>query len=252
MTLSIRWKVALGSLLAVTCGLAVTGLLAMQSLEQQEIAQLNDMLDARSNLVEYSLQPAFAEPPSPKQQTHLRDIVRQLGARALARVTVITADGTVIADSAVDDAGLSAVDNHLSRPEIQQALATGQGRDIRASHTTGARTMYRALRTELRYEGKTVLLRLGLPMTLLERETGKLQRHLAIALGVAFLMALLLSLWMARSITKPLSDIASVARRLSAGDATIRIQTHSQDEVGLLGETLNHMTDQLRTKIDEL
>ena len=135
-----------------------------------------------------------------------------------------------------DDAGLSAVDNHLSRPEIQQALATGQGRDIRASHTTGARTMYRALRTELRYEGKTVLLRLGLPMTLLERETGKLQRHLAIALGVAFLMALLLSLWMARSITKPLSDIASVARRLSAGDATIRIQTHSQDEVGLLGE----------------
>ncbi|MEK7336354.1 MAG: HAMP domain-containing protein, partial [Nitrospirota bacterium] len=252
MRLSIRWKVALGSLLAVTCGLAVAGLLAMQSLEQQEIAQLNDMLDARTNLVAYSLRPALTTPPSPGQQVELREIVRQLGARALARVTVITADGTVIADSAVDDAGLSAVDNHLSRPEIQQALATGQGRDIRASHTTGARTMYRALRTELRYEGKTVLLRLGLPMTMLERETTTLQRHLAIAIGVAFLMALLLSLWMARGITKPLSDIASVARRLSAGDTTIRIQTHSHDEVGLLGETLNHMTDQLRTKIDEL
>ncbi|MCC6139438.1 MAG: HAMP domain-containing protein [Nitrospira sp.] len=252
MKLSIRWKVALGSLLAVTCGLAIAGLLAMQSLEQQEISQLNDILDARSNLVEYSLQPAFAAPPSPGQQTHLRDIVRQLGARALARVTVVAADGTVIADSAVDDAGLAAVENHLSRPEIQQALATGQGRDIRASQTTGSRTMYRAIRTELRDGGRPVILRLGLPMTMLEEETAKLQRHLAIAIGAAFLIALLLSLWMARSITKPLSDIADAARRLSAGDATIRIHTHSHDEVGLLGETLNHMTDQLRTKIDEL
>lgn len=237
MRLSIRWKVTLGSLLAVTCGLAVAGLLAMQSLEQQEITQLNDVLDARTNLVEYSLRSAFAAPLSQDQQTHLRDVVRQLGAKALARVTLVAADGIVIADSAVDDTGLSAVENHLSRPEVQQALATGQGRDIRASRTTGARTMYRALRTELRHAGKSVVLRVGLPMTMLERETATLQRNLAIALGVAFLMALLLNLWMARSITKPLSDIASVARRLSAGDATIRIQTHSQDEVGLLGET---------------
>ena len=29
-------------------------------------------------------------------------------------------------------------------------------------------------------------------------------------------------------------------------------QPVAHDEVGLLGETLNHMTDQLRTKIDEL
>jgi len=252
MRFSIRWKVALGSLLAVTCGLAVAGLLAMQSLEQQAITQLNDVLDARTSLVEYSLRPVFAEPPAPERQAALRDIVRQVGATALARVTIITVDGVVIADSAVDDAGLSAIENHLSRPEIQQALATGEGRDIRASQTTGNRTMYRAIRTELRYDDIPVVLRLGLPMTLLERETAKLQRHLAIAIGAAFLIALLLSFWMARSITKPLSDMAGVARRLSAGDATIRIQTSSHDEVGLLGDTLNHMTDQLRTKIDEL
>ena len=90
MRLSIRWKVALGSLLAVTCGLAVAGLLAMQSLEQQTISQLNEMLDARSNLVEYSLRSTFLNPPAPDQQTHLGIIVRQLGDRALARVTVVT------------------------------------------------------------------------------------------------------------------------------------------------------------------
>jgi len=155
-------------------------------------------------------------------------------------------------DSAVAEADLASVENHLSRPEIQQAQSTGQGTDIRASHTTGERTMYRAIVMDRSPGEPPVFLRLGLPMTMLEQETAKLQRNLAIALGAAFLMAVLLSVWMARNITKPLSDMAGVARRLATGDATIRIHTRSRDEVGLLGDTLNQMTDQLRAKIDEL
>ncbi|MGA6828083.1 two-component system histidine kinase PnpS [Nitrospira sp. NS4] len=252
MTLSIRWKVTLGSLLAVTCGLAVAGMLAIQALEQQEASQLSEMLDARTKLVEYGLKPVFPSPPDTPLPRQIQEIVRDLGTRSAARITLVAADGTVLADSAVADADLSAVEKHLSRPEIQQALATGQGKDIRASRTTGERTMYRAIAMGPRHEGKPVFLRLGLPMTMLEQETAKLQRNLAIALGAAFLMAVLLSVWMARSITKPLSDMAGVASRLATGDSTIRIKTHSRDEVGQLGDALNRMTDQLRAKIDEL
>ncbi|MEC4888758.1 MAG: ATP-binding protein [Nitrospira sp.] len=252
MTLSIRWKVTLGSFLAVTCGLAVVGLLIVQSFEQQEISQLRDMLEARTKLVAYGLRPLEPAPSSGSEPASLQAIVRDLGNRAAARITLVSANGTVLADSAVADADLAAVENHLSRPEIQQALATGQGTDIRASHTTGERTMYRAMVMDQPSGHPPVFLRLGLPMTMLDRETAKLQRNLAIALGAAFLMAVLLSIWLARNITKPLSDMAGAARRLATGDSTIRIHTHSRDEVGLLGDTLNQMTDQLRAKIDEL
>lgn len=252
MTLSIRWKVTLGSLLAVTCGLAVVGLLIVQSFEQQEISQLHAMLEARTTLVAYGLRPLVPAPSPGSEPAPLQAIVRDLGHRAAARITLVAADGTVLADSAVAEADLAAVENHRSRPEIQQALATGQGTDIRASHTTGERTMYRAIALDRSPGEPAVFLRLGLPMTMLDRETAKLQRNLAIALGAAFLMAVLLSIWLARNITKPLSDMAGVARRLATGDSTIRIHTHSRDEVGLLGDTLNQMTDQLRAKIDEL
>jgi two-component system phosphate regulon sensor histidine kinase PhoR len=57
---------------------------------------------------------------------------------------------------------------------------------------------------------------------------------------------------LAHSITKPLSDIAIAARQLASGDHEVRIRTGSRDEVGLLADTLNHMTDQLRAKINEL
>ena len=89
-------------------------------------------------------------------------------------------------------------------------------------------------------------------MTTLDREVAKLHQNFALAFGIAFVIAVALSVWLARSITKPLSDIAVSARQLANGDHAVRIRTGSRDEVGLLADTLNHMTDQLRAKIDEL
>jgi two-component system phosphate regulon sensor histidine kinase PhoR len=252
MTLSIRWKVTLGTLLAVACGLLIAGAMAIQSLERQEIAQLSEVLEARTKLVEFGLQPLFHAPSPHPTQSRLQEMARDLGSRASARVTLVAGDGTVIADSAVRDADLSAVENHLSRPEIQQALATGYGQDIRASHTTGERTMYRAMIMTQPRDAQPIVVRVGLPMVLLDREISKLQRNLLLALGVAFFVAVSLSIWLARGITKPLSDIALAAQRLAAGHETVPIRTTSRDEVGLLATTLNHMADQLHAKIDEL
>jgi len=174
-------------------------------------------------------------------------------ARALARVTVIASDGRVLADSAVSDSNLTAVENQLARPEIQQAAATGHGTDLRTNHTTGERTLYSAVSLSSPNQAMPpVFLRLGLPMAALDRQTDRLHRNLAVAFGVTFLIAITLSVWLAHGITKPLSEIATAARQLAKGDHDVRIRTGSQDEVGLLADELSHMTDQLKAKLDEL
>jgi two-component system, OmpR family, phosphate regulon sensor histidine kinase PhoR len=251
MTLSIRWKVTLATLLAVACGLLIAGFLALQSLEQQEISQLSAVLEARAKLVEYGLLPLFHS-PTPPTPPRLQGVVQELSSRASARVTVISGQGTVMADSAVRETELSGVENHLSRPEIQQAAATGQGQDIRASQTTGERTMYRAIVMTRPPDMAPVFVRVGLPMVLLDREISIFQQNLFLALGVAFFLAVSFSIWLARSITRPLSDIAHAAQQLAAGHRTVPIKTRSRDEVGLLATTLNHMADELHAKIAEL
>ena len=49
------------------------------------------------------------------------------------RITLISQDGSVLFESATDQP----MENHLSRPEIRQAMASGIGRDIRDSQTMG-------------------------------------------------------------------------------------------------------------------
>ena len=253
MTLSIRWKVTLATLFALACGFLIAGLLAARSLEEQELAQSGQALEVSTNLIAFDLRPLLTTSPSLPAMPQLQTIVRELSRRALTRVTLVDSTGKVLADSAVQDRDLAGVENHRTRPEIEQAVATGSGTDIRASHTTGDRTLYRAVR--LNEPGTTsspLYLRLGLPMTALEQELTKLKRNLTLAFGSAFLIAVGLSVWLGRSLTKPLSDMAAAARQLAAGNHTVYVQTSSRDEVGLLADTLNHMTNELKSKIEEL
>lgn len=57
------------------------------------------------------------------------------------RVTLVDHKGNVLADSRAD---ILAMENHLYRGEITSAIETGFGEEIRASETTGIKTIYTA------------------------------------------------------------------------------------------------------------
>lgn len=252
MTWSIRWKVMVGTLLAVACGLLIAGVMTIHALERQHLAQLGETLEAKTKLVAYGFQALFGTDRSALPPTHLQDSTRDLAQRAAARVTVIALDGTVLADSAVRDADLSSLENQKSRPEVDHALSSGQGQDLRSSQTTGERTMYRTLLMHTPLEGPRLVVRVALSLDAVDRDSSELKRQLALALGVAVLAALVLSIWLASSITRPLTGIATVAHQLSLGHQPTHIPTTAGDEVGLLASAVNQLTDRLHTRIAEL
>lgn len=59
MTWSIRWKIMTGTLVVVACGLFIAGVMTIQALERQHLAQLGEALEAKTKLVEYGLQSLF-------------------------------------------------------------------------------------------------------------------------------------------------------------------------------------------------
>lgn len=254
MNLGIRWKVALGTLAAVLVGLVVAGWLVIRSVEQTELSRMAEMLETRSSLAAMALRPLFDQTGQTVPGLLLHATIRELSQQARLRITVIKQDGTVLSDSAVPAEGLTHVDNHLARPEVAQALSSGRGMDIRASQTTGERTYYvaRLLTDPPRVQPGVPIIRLGLPLTSIDERVRHIQQDLLTAFGAAFLLAMVLSLWVSRNLTKPLSEMAAAARQLAAGTPGIRLVVSSSDEVGLLARTLNQMTDQLETKIKEV
>lgn len=250
MHLPIRWKVTLNTLLAVTVGLAVAGWLSLQSIERLELTRLTEALAAQTGLATHALEPLLQSADWPPDK--LQKLARDLSRHAHARVTVIGSDGVVLADSETSDDAVAQMDNHGTRPEVAQALTTGRGTDIRVSQTTGKRMLYFALSVAASNGAAIGVVRLALPLTTLEARIHDLQAILGIALAVAFGVSVALSGLLARGLTRPLSDMAAVARQLAAGFLGKRIHTTSRDEVGVLGHTLNQMAERLESMLHEV
>ncbi len=79
-----------------------------------------------------------------------------------------------------------------------------------------------------------------------------LRTGLLASLGAAFLLAAVLSLSIAWRLTRPLADMAVLARQVATGGLDHRIRMTSTDEVGQLATVLNQITDQLQAKIHEV
>ena len=115
------------------------------------------------------------------------------------RVTWISANGTVLADTAADAAGM---ENHLDREEIREALDMGTGESVRYSDTLTERQLYAAAKLSdgsvVRVSGTVLSL-----FTLLMSMAGEL----ALTVAVALILAFLLALYESRRLSKPLNEL---------------------------------------------
>lgn len=85
------------------------------------------------------------------------------------------------------------------------------------------------------------------------RESAKRARAIA---SITFLtslpLALLLGGLLARHLTAPIADLLEAVERLAQGERDTLVEVRSQDEVGILAETFNRMSRQLKTSFKTL
>ena len=72
------------------------------------------------------------------------------------------------------------------------------------------------------------------------------------ALFVGLLIAILLSFFLARAISMPLSRLTEGVQRVAKGDFKDKISVHSNDEIGVLTENFNTMSRMLEENLDEI
>ena len=164
------------------------------------------------------------------------------------RLTWISGDGAVLFDSS---AQAEAMDNHLTRPEIRDALALGEGRASRLSATLSQQTLYAALALE---DG-TVLRVASLQKSAAALLAGLLREAAFIAAATVLLSALLAGP-LARRIIRPIleldlsrpdqcrcyEELTPLLSRLRAQQETIRAQT---DELRQRREEFTAITENM-------
>lgn len=188
-------------------------------------------------------------------------LVDRLGKVNNARVTFIDLEGVVWGDTERDGQALRAMDNHLTRPEVQDAIKKGSGIRDRYSDTTQTEFRYFALpihrnvSAEISPNGEESLIgicRVALPMEAVNTAIGNLRRVALIASVAGLILAIVFSVFSTGAITKPIEKLTQMTQSLAAGNINSRVPVDSRNELGQLSQNFNLMADRVQEQIDEI
>ena len=138
-----------------------------------------------------------------------------------ARVTLVVADGRVVADSQVPPAEIDRLDNHGARPEIRRALGGATGRAMRRSATMDAPLLYVAVPVQAAGRVEAAV-RLAMPMAEVRSSFTTIHRSLLAGGLVALAVAAGIGIFVAGRVTRALAASGSPTRSLPARAARER------------------------------
>lgn len=173
--------------------------------------------------------------------------VHELGPRVDRRITVISLDGRVVADSGLREADLAGVENHAGRPEVQSALRQGWGWSRRHSATLDQDFLYVAVLDE--EHGRIV--RVAVPLHRYRDAVERLNWGMIASVLIGCMLAGLLAFAIARQFTGQVSRLVAVAKNRASG-AKAAFEEGGNEEFNELAQALDAMTRRLDEQLEAL
>jgi signal transduction histidine kinase len=162
------------------------------------------------------------------------------------RVTLIDSSGKVVGDSEFDPPALEELENHLTRPEVQDALRGGNGTSRRISSSAGDEELYAAVRAG------TGVARVSVSAVSIQQLFARARTDVLVSAGLALALAFVLVWLFSRSVARPVVELRDVARALAAGDLARRPSLAAPGEVGDLASAIHRLAEQLSNRLEAL
>ena len=227
-------KLNAGFALVILFSMLIVGLMVQRQIEQASLEDIRNNLSSQA----FILQQSFADIDT-QSQNQIQQMVQQTGDRIATRVTLLTRDGVVMADS---EFRFDKMDNHLSRPEIISATQSRVGESRRYSTTLQKPMLYVAIKA-MDSHSNLGFIRTALSTERIDEEINYLRRVIIIAASLTTLIALFIGYWLAMSFARPLRQMTIIANDYAQGHYQLRIPSDRRDEIGALARSLNKMAD---------
>lgn len=219
------------------------GFLVSDIIEKNYLKEKREELRLASKLIEKPL----IELLNKKQNNKVTILCKDIANTTNSRITIILNNGFVIGDSHKNP---DLMDNHITRPEIIQALNNEIGTSRRFSDSMNEKMFYFA--SAISFNKEILIIRTSFPETQLK----KVLNSARIKLGIVIILAIIISgitlFVMGEKIVKPIDEMRLTAEKFSTGDFSSKISNQSTFELGALAESFNKMSNDLKYRIDKI
>jgi two-component system phosphate regulon sensor histidine kinase PhoR len=240
----IRWRIAalftlLFLVVLVPLAVFVSGFVLNSQFESS-----TDLLTAQAHWIANAL---IADPRTENSRTAMETLAGLWADTLNARVTFITMDGEVIADSAL---GVGGIPNQAGAPEIAAAAESGSGFAVRRVSELGEDMLLAAARADVN-AAPIAFVTVSIPYSEIESAALILRNRILLLAFVVSIVVVLLSVFISAQITRPLTRLTQQARQVAEGASEFSILDGPQGEVHLLARAMRGMAEQLQQQVHE-
>ncbi len=181
-------------------------------------------------------------------QNELLQYINSIDSLLNLRITIITSNGDVIAESRAKGRKL---ENHRERPEVFQAINNGKGWAIRYSKTLNAEYIYFATKINLS-NNDFLILRISIPKESLNTFFLELQQNIILIFIALFGSVFLISYILSKQLTKPILEVMEASKNVAAGNFDILLNEQGETELAYLKRNFNEMVREMKKSFEKL
>ena len=247
------WQIFPANVLTILIAIVAASWYGAASLQEFYLQEREADLEARASLISWKVKEYLRE----DLIVGLREYCVRAGRSSATRITVIAADGKVLADSNEDP---DIMDNHRFREEISVAFTGSNGKSRRYSKTLGENLIYVAIPlTNVSAQLSEVpsqtlidaVLRTSVSVASIDKAIEHIRMRILFGSMMVMVVAGAVTLFISRNITKPLEQMTRTAEQFSQGDFSERMLPHVKKTASLEVITLAGSMDRMAEMLDD-
>ncbi|MCE5301041.1 MAG: hypothetical protein LLG37_09270 [Spirochaetia bacterium] len=218
--------------------------ISFSAVRSHYISTLGTNLENEAKVISSAVMPYL----EPLNSRGMDNFVKRAAAGISTRITVVGADGTVLADSEADT---PVMDNHANRPEIMEAMRGTPGRSTRYSNTFGERLLYYAMPIQGKGGGVTAVVRASLHLNRVDDLMRTLLEKVLLITICVIILSLIAAYAMSRHIYAPIAELHSASKAVAGRNFDVRVDLREKDELWEFAESFNFMTEEIKNLFAE-
>lgn len=247
---SIQLKFIIIYILLLVIAVQVIGSYVARELEAELLDNFKESTNDRIDLLTYNLEQAFNkkrtdDPEELTLEDEAQNIVTDIDRSGVSNIQVLNDQGTVLGTN--DYLNQDAIGKKITEPIVQRSIKFRTSFDSTLlNRKTGERIFVRVEPIVDRDDHVQGIIYLE---TSLEGVYGQLQEINEIFYKgsiIALLVSVVLGIFVARAITKPIVEMRRQALTMARGDFSQKVQVYGNDEISQLAVTFNHLNDRLK------
>ena len=245
---SLHIKLVIIYVLLIVIGMQIIGLYFTNTLEKELTGNFQDNIETQVSLIDTRINELYTEYGDDSEQfrEEIQNLLSDYGNRPeIEEIRYVNSDNVLVATSRISNE--SNIGSRINAPLTEEAITTGtRNEEIYVDVEQNHQRVW--LLNQPVIQDNQIL---GAIYTASNIETAYQQLEainntFIIATVISLIITSILGIFIARTITKPITDMRNQALLMSEGDYTSRVKIYSSDEIGELAGSFNILSKRVQ------